>query len=913
METSLSENLGKEKEENKAVVDGEPHLNSDDVPIESLNLSVRSFNALKNYGIKSLSELKKLSVEDLYKIRNLGKKSVTEITKNLESSSSLNVNELEKKDMRDLLSVRSYNVLTKHGITSLAQLKEIPIDEIEKFPHLGAKSIAEIKRLFKKRLFNNIEWNVDYSIRDNFIYCISKSVFIKDADIQVLHLATRSARALAEINITHVSDIVPFSNADFSKLNSLGSRSIDDIKTKVLNYLKNPDNELNIETQIKTIIEGFKFDGCNKTVVFDKLNAIFDSAEIEKTLNDLIQNQVLFEYEGKLFYRYVSFPQFLYKLEKSIDKDIMFRRINGETLEEIGKSYNISRERIRQKQRKFVEKNIGDISNPIHIFREDRFRHIFENYDLGRKEFCKIFGEKERTYNYLIMRYERGTKKISEASDDILIPNRLKGLMLKYNLRNCILIDGEYIEKNRKSLVTCFFKKNRQTFKIKDLIQAFNQFINTLQLENPEKYTFDERYMSHFGLDDCVLLKYPSSVRYYDYYSFDYSELIEEIDLTAFKNIQISTLKLFNNYPSLMEKYDIKDEYELHSILRKYYEDNPNDRISFRRMPIIQIDDFDRNAYIINLWKTNGCLSYNKLSKIISEETGIKASVALAVWITNSELPLLAKEINNTPLSEDEKVYLTDNLKKAFYWLSDIKKISASYSNELSEKIDSVNMMKVGYHLYSQYAIRNPLKPLTYFKSILLEKDTFCFSDFLEYNKTISVFYNIFSALQHELEIIGFENNMYITCSKLSQFGYGKEKLREIGNTIKQETENMNFFSVHSLRNNGIDFEIDELGFNDKIIESIIKYTTDIKYIAVLNNYLFSPKKFSFIDVIADELHGKGKISTDDLIESINEKYGLVITKEYIMKFIKDSAFYYDSIMDSFYESYKDYLEDICQ
>ena len=70
METSLSENLEKEKEENKAVVDGEPHLNSDDVPIESLNLSVRSFNALKNYGIKSLSELKKLSVEDLYRMKS---------------------------------------------------------------------------------------------------------------------------------------------------------------------------------------------------------------------------------------------------------------------------------------------------------------------------------------------------------------------------------------------------------------------------------------------------------------------------------------------------------------------------------------------------------------------------------------------------------------------------------------------------------------------------------------------------------------------------------------------------------------------------------------------------------------------------------------------------------------------------
>ena len=51
-------------------------------------------------------------------------------------------------------------------------------------------------------------------------------------------------------------------------------------------------------------------------------------------------------------------PQFLYKLEKSQDKDIMFRRINGESLEEIGSSYNLTREGIRQKQEKYVILNL---------------------------------------------------------------------------------------------------------------------------------------------------------------------------------------------------------------------------------------------------------------------------------------------------------------------------------------------------------------------------------------------------------------------------------------------------------------------------------------------------------------------------------------------------------------------------
>lgn len=49
------------------------------VPIEKLDLSVRSYNCLKRAKIHYLDDLKKLSEEDLMNIRNMGKKSVQEI------------------------------------------------------------------------------------------------------------------------------------------------------------------------------------------------------------------------------------------------------------------------------------------------------------------------------------------------------------------------------------------------------------------------------------------------------------------------------------------------------------------------------------------------------------------------------------------------------------------------------------------------------------------------------------------------------------------------------------------------------------------------------------------------------------------------------------------------------------------
>ncbi len=55
-----------------------------DIPVETLNLSVRSFNCLKRAGISKVSELLDLSEDEIMKMRNFGKKSLDEIKQVLE-------------------------------------------------------------------------------------------------------------------------------------------------------------------------------------------------------------------------------------------------------------------------------------------------------------------------------------------------------------------------------------------------------------------------------------------------------------------------------------------------------------------------------------------------------------------------------------------------------------------------------------------------------------------------------------------------------------------------------------------------------------------------------------------------------------------------------------------------------------
>jgi len=56
-----------------------------EMPIEELDLSVRSFNCLKRAGINTVGELTAKTDEDMMKVRNLGKKSLEEVKEKLVS------------------------------------------------------------------------------------------------------------------------------------------------------------------------------------------------------------------------------------------------------------------------------------------------------------------------------------------------------------------------------------------------------------------------------------------------------------------------------------------------------------------------------------------------------------------------------------------------------------------------------------------------------------------------------------------------------------------------------------------------------------------------------------------------------------------------------------------------------------
>ena len=61
----------------------EPENKIENMPIEELDLSVRSYNCLKRAAIMTVSELTQKTEEEMMKVKNLGKKSLKEIKEKL--------------------------------------------------------------------------------------------------------------------------------------------------------------------------------------------------------------------------------------------------------------------------------------------------------------------------------------------------------------------------------------------------------------------------------------------------------------------------------------------------------------------------------------------------------------------------------------------------------------------------------------------------------------------------------------------------------------------------------------------------------------------------------------------------------------------------------------------------------------
>lgn len=904
-------------------------------PINNLNLSTRVYNALKREGIDTINDLLNCPKEDILKFKNLGKKSLEEIfyiIDELNNNKALIYSEINTKEPRQIksfigfdghkyndipieelnLSVRAFNCLKTKKINYYSELLLKSTDELIDIPRMGNKSLLElenIKRNTALTLFSDIEDNkyiTTETICSSIFRLINEKFNVNPAQLFEMLRPVCSRYVEDKENIT---DILLCLNDKIFLKNVYGVKYI----------------QMVFKEYIFSIIKESIY-GCEENYILEKMPLYFNNVDfVNLLLNDLLSNN-----EIELFNtdKYIAvYPSFVIGAKKILtDKEyeVFIQRTEGKTLKYIGKVVNVTRERIRQIEAKAIRK----LNEKDSIFEEDIYSDIFNRYSISQEEFIIAF-KNSQTYNYLALRYSpsKGQAKdsklpLEQVLEDKNIPITFKRSCEKAIYRSYVQIAKEYVPCTRTDIsnyVLRTFATDGITFD--EFCELYLSILEDVGKHNDPKLSLmDHGYENRLAASKTVLWKYGKKFRYYNMELYDFTELLTSLKLNQYDNIEYSALKFFLLYPELMKNYDIRDEYELHNLLKKVCDKEKYPNVNFKRMPNIEFGKADRDNQVMDLLLSLAPISNYDFAKEYEHQYGVAANTVLANYMSSFDQYFYSGvyKIDFPALPDIIAQKLKHLLINDFYLLSAIRVIyKKEFPNSDKKLLNPFSLKSLGFKLYSNYAVKDKFSSATEYFNHLLTKDDITYIDnFPSEVKEIISYISQLHKLKADYEIIEFFPNKYINFRKLQQAGITKEMLRSYCNDVLNFVGESKYFTLCSLRKEGFSHELDDLGFDDWFYTSIlVEDKNNFSYQRIGGNKVMLRGKFN---VLLEEFLEFIVFSQDSLSIDIYELSGLLqsfysvsVNIWKMIETIKNSTMFYDVVSEKIYADYDIYYEEI--
>ena len=860
-----------------------------DMSIKDIDLSVRSTNCLARNGIETVGDMLRLTEEDLFHIRNLGKKSVDEI-----------------------------------------------LDKIEELAPHADDSIEVLKPQLTGPIYDpdNREIVLDYVKRN-------------DISIQDSTLSNRSRNQLVKNHYDNLSDIIFFTEQDLNKIPALGSGSVTEIVGFCRDYLDEHRSRIeafcsgdltaiaddeSLKESILGLFKDLEFKGLSFREIYDGLDLPDGITEerIKSLIGELISENELEYVDFRCYRVYGKFADYLNTCPKVTDRNrsLLEKRLEGITLEAIGQDENLTREGVRQ----IVAKNVGYVisyylsETGLKFFDEDYYKYFYSTYTFDKKDAEKWLGVDPMIWNYLEMAgVKHGDKPLEDALDDQEGLDHGFRLKIKnYLNRNRLYLDKEWVDHKRNAVENHILKRLcRDEVSFEDFIKIYNGHLEEQGVPfDPGIYiTDDVKATRHNRLSDsrCVLWKQNERLRYYDIDGRDYAELFDTLNIAAFENIEFSTLKFIEDYPDIMEKYDIRDQYELHNLMRKTIKEGDFHDFHCGKMPVVRFGSFDRDLAILKILIDHAPISSEDLCNLIHDEYGHDRATIYGSYLTNISEYFHngVYSIDHKTLPRDRMLKLEENLPDNFYYLDEVREVySGLYEDAAPEDINPYVLKKMGFSVFSNYVMKGYDSLDSYFTELLTCKDVIDITPLRRRYTYVVTFTAKIMELKRDLRMIEFEPNKLISIKRLEEAGVTKEVIQNYCNKVYDFVEDGKFFTIKSIRNDGFEdlHELEDLGFSDWFYGNLLLSDDRFSFSNFYGTFVFIKGKQDITSkaFIYDIIKDKEVIDRYDLLSELQDQYGCHV-QDFLDVYYKvqDTGIYFDRILDRIYLNEELYYQEI--
>ncbi len=785
-------------------------------------------------------------------------------------------------------SIRTYNCFKRENLLFLSKFYDISSDKLKKIPNFGSKSLSEVEDCKKKYTIVYKE-NANQTPAEKLLSEIYEEI-ANDTFFQVEDLLFNEIQLIAE------QDFLDFKSKLYSS---------EIVKDYVKKY-------------IVFYFQQFIYGSDN----IEKLLAIMptcfaNSLFIENLLAELLHEKKLILFNNKCYMPdYSSCALGAIDVLSAREYKIFLGRISGQTLEEVGKEFGLTRQGVALAESKILEK----LNKSEKTFQEDIYKQIFLTYDIQEEDFITSLGDKQ-TYNYLYVRYKkRGKTRLEEILSDSTVPELFKRKLEKVIYRDYVYIGNSRIKCSRSELLDYTirtFANNPISFdEFKELYEILLIDINK---EHEDKLQLKGRGFESNLIRRNVLTSFGRKFRHYNFINYDFTLLIDELNIEHISNLRYSSLKFFREHPDLMQIYDMRNEYELHNLLKRICEEK-YPHIDFRRMPNIDFGEVDFDEQLLSLLSTLAPISRARFAEEVEKEYGIKANSLIANGLEqfNDYIHAGTYKVDYPVLPSECYNKLSEVLVDDFYAHSKLEELYIQLLPNLELKyLNPYTLKSLGYNSYTNYILSLKYSSTSEYAYLALTSHDIVDISLIPQEIRYAPSYNSeLQKLKHSHEIIEFYPQKLINIRKLNKAGITKTSLANYRNEILRQIKDNSYFTIHSLRKQGVEHELDELGFDDWFYASIlIEDREHIRYQKFTKNRLLykgksDVKVADFIEDIIEET-GKSNIEIYELLELIKDNYNLTYDIYKIRSIIADSSLYYDQVSSKIYLDYNTYFKEI--
>ena len=863
-------------------------------------------------------------------------------------------------DELTLLSARSFNTLTMCGYTQLSQILFLSEEELLQLPGIGPDSVREISMVcaeyrrehasdiddasavFKAQTLSMEDLLRTSEYRDTIVRYAKHN----DRDLNGMNLSYRALTRLHAQGYRNLSDILFLTEKELKAIPGMGSNSSGEILFKVQEYLAENSVRIRnvcggddaalvtdeaIRSDVLRLYQTIGFNGLHFPEIKDALHlppSVTDQ-RLKQIIGTLLADGLL-EYVDFCCYRvYPGFADYLDRCDAIDDrsKEFLRRRLGGLTLEDISIEFNLTRQRVQQIVKKSVEKVRDRYAGEtgLTLFDEDYYRYLFETYSFDKKDALKWLGIPAGVFRYFdLIDIKQGKSDLESAPDDKQIETGLRLKIRNYLNRNKIRIDGRWIGKERAELEPTVLEKYGQNdITFDEFCKCYNRFLEEREIPFDEKlyYTDSVRMTRKNRLADSrfALWKQNETLRYYDIDGHEYTELFDGLGLSEYENIGISTEKWLREFPELMQKYDIRDRYDLHNLLRKVIPNGSFHEIFFERTPHIRFGTFDRDAAMWEILRDNAPVSADDLAALVEDEYGFDPALTKSTYLK----PFAAYyhqgiyRIDQPEMDETRREALQKALPEDFYFTDEVRTIYRRLFPDADEaEINPYNLKKMGFQVLSRYVLQRYDTAESYFRSLLTRDELIDIEPYRKRYGYIPTFSSTLMALKRSLTVIEYEPNRILSLSKLERAGIAKDDLISFCDAVAAFAPDKSYFSIQSLKQDGFTSDLFDLGFSDWFYANLLLSDERITFGTMFGTLLFRKdgKEPTARDLLEESIAAHESIAVYDLMNELADRHDCRIGDRWdVLNKLYQSPVFHDGYSDRLYITQSAYEHELAE